>query len=306
MAGTVSTSRRTVSMLVAASFLTTGFAVVTAPSAAATALPITLHFRSTTGFGNVDAALVGGSFLSTEASPFTFPPAVWHSIPVIGSTVADGPFDAFWTWEPAGGYSFSDVSGQVVFSATSPANTLAGEGTWVVSIWQGDTEVYATPDATTYAASQRFTDISEFTIPVGPFSATGSTLTVKIDPWFAVDDGPNAIYYDSVDFPSRLELGGGNVADTEPPTAPTGLVVGNATAASLGLNWTAATDNVGVDHYKIYRTDADPENPYDDATFASIGTTVGTSYVDTGLVPETTYSYKVSALDAAGNEGPPS
>lgn len=49
--------------------------------------------------------------------------------------------------------------------------------------------------------------------------------------------------------------GPGNVGgvDTEPPSSPTGLTV-TRTASGNQLNWNAATDNVGVDHYKIYRS----------------------------------------------------
>jgi chitodextrinase len=77
--------------------------------------------------------------------------------------------------------------------------------------------------------------------------------------------------------------------DTQPPTAPTNLVASNVTANSLTLSWTAATDNVGVTSYKIYRDTA------------LLGTATTTSYNDTGLSANTAYSYVVVALDAAGN-----
>ena len=41
--------------------------------------------------------------------------------------------------------------------------------------------------------------------------------------------------------------------DTEPPTSPTGLTVTRTSAGNV-LTWNAATDNVGVDHYNIYRS----------------------------------------------------
>jgi hypothetical protein len=60
------------------------------------------------------------------------------------------------------------------------------------------------------------------------------------------------------------------------------------------VSWTASGDNVGVTGYKIFRNGV------------QIGVTATTACVDTGLAPNTTYSYAVSAYDAAGNESPQS
>jgi chitodextrinase len=77
--------------------------------------------------------------------------------------------------------------------------------------------------------------------------------------------------------------------DTTPPTAPTGLTATAATAAQIDLAWTAATDNVGVTGYRIFRNGV------------QVASTAGTTYSDKGLQPVTTYSYTVRAVDAAGN-----
>ncbi len=77
--------------------------------------------------------------------------------------------------------------------------------------------------------------------------------------------------------------------DTTPPSVPTGLTVSSATTSSVSLSWTASTDNVGVTGYKIYRAGV------------QVGTSTVTSYTDTGLTASNTYSYSVSAFDAAGN-----
>ena len=81
--------------------------------------------------------------------------------------------------------------------------------------------------------------------------------------------------------------------DTTAPKAPTGL---SATAGvdSVDLTWNAATDDVGVVSYKVYRDGQE------------IGTSTTTVFTDTGLTPLTTYSYKVVAVDAAGNISPKS
>ncbi|HWC57826.1 MAG TPA: Ig-like domain-containing protein [Candidatus Paceibacterota bacterium] len=77
-------------------------------------------------------------------------------------------------------------------------------------------------------------------------------------------------------------------ADTQAPSVPTALT-GTTTMNSATLSWTAATDNVGVTSYIIYRAGT------------KVGTSTTTTYTDSGLAPATTYSYTVAAADAAGN-----
>jgi chitodextrinase len=79
-------------------------------------------------------------------------------------------------------------------------------------------------------------------------------------------------------------------ADVSSPSAP-----GNLTAtggnSSVGLKWSAATDNVGVTGYRVYRAGAQ---------IASLAAST-LSYSDPGLTNGTSYSYTVKAVDAASN-----
>jgi chitodextrinase len=84
------------------------------------------------------------------------------------------------------------------------------------------------------------------------------------------------------------------VIDTTPPSAPTGLTVSSRTDRSVRLTWNAASDNVAVTGYVVFRGGT------------QVGTTTTTSYTDSGLAPSTAYSYTVRARDAAGNTSPPS
>jgi chitodextrinase len=79
------------------------------------------------------------------------------------------------------------------------------------------------------------------------------------------------------------------ISDTTAPSVPIGLVGSNQTATSLKISWNASTDNVAVTGYKVFRNGT------------QVGTSATTSYTDTGLTPSTSYSYTVSANDAAGN-----
>lgn len=82
---------------------------------------------------------------------------------------------------------------------------------------------------------------------------------------------------------------GGGTGDITAPTVPTGLTVGATTASSVSLSWTAATDNVAVTSYQVFRNGA------------IVGTAASPSFTDTGLAAVTAYTYTVRARDAAGN-----
>ncbi|HHC78292.1 MAG TPA: fibronectin type III domain-containing protein, partial [Flavobacteriia bacterium] len=83
--------------------------------------------------------------------------------------------------------------------------------------------------------------------------------------------------------------GGGGNQDTQAPTAPTNLAAGTITETSIVLTWNAATDNVGVTGYDIYKN-------------GTLLTGVSsTSYTVTGLTAATAYTFEVTAKDAAGN-----
>lgn len=82
-----------------------------------------------------------------------------------------------------------------------------------------------------------------------------------------------------------------SVNDTEAPTTPTGLSSSNVTTSSMDLSWNAATDNVGVTGYKIYTGGSNPVD-VDNVTSTTIS----------GLTQNTSYTFTVSAYDAASNE----
>lgn len=83
--------------------------------------------------------------------------------------------------------------------------------------------------------------------------------------------------------------------DTTPPAAPSDLRATAVDATSVDLAWSASGDEEGlVDHYRVYRDGA------------GVGTTTETAFTDAGLEPSTSYTYRVTAVDTAGNESEPS
>ncbi|MDO8521604.1 MAG: fibronectin type III domain-containing protein, partial [bacterium] len=81
------------------------------------------------------------------------------------------------------------------------------------------------------------------------------------------------------------------LADTTAPTTPAGLSATAVSSSQINLSWTASTDAVGVTGYKIYRNGGT----------TPLATVTTTSYSNTGLSADTSYSYTVKATDVAGN-----
>jgi YD repeat-containing protein len=77
--------------------------------------------------------------------------------------------------------------------------------------------------------------------------------------------------------------------DVSAPSVPTGLSGSAPSSGTINLSWNAATDNIAVTGYRIYRGGS------------HIGNSATTSYSDTGRTGSTTYSYQVAAHDAANN-----
>jgi hypothetical protein len=88
--------------------------------------------------------------------------------------------------------------------------------------------------------------------------------------------------------------------DSTPPSAP-GTLSATGGLGSSTLSWSAATDNVGLAKYDVYRSTTSGFTP---STANRIGQPTSLSYSDTGLAPGT-YYYRVAAEDAAGNIGAP-
>jgi len=77
--------------------------------------------------------------------------------------------------------------------------------------------------------------------------------------------------------------------DIEVPTTPSNLMVNSKTFSTVSLSWTKSTDNITISNYKILRDGI------------VVGETADTSYTDTELLPDTTYTYTVKAYDYNNN-----
>ena len=78
--------------------------------------------------------------------------------------------------------------------------------------------------------------------------------------------------------------------DDEAPTTPTNVSLSNFTTSSIGVSWTASTDNIAVTKYEVY-VDGNLN-----------GNSANTNYTISGLNSNTTYAVTVLAKDIANNK----
>ncbi|MET8724254.1 chitinase [Streptomyces misionensis] len=142
---------------------------------------------------------------------------------------------------------------------------VTGTGTTDVSTW--------TPDTTTWKQlSTSFTT-----------GASTTSVTVYTHGWY----GQAAYYADDVSLfgPDGGGTGGGTTPPPTVPAAPTGLAVSAKTSSSATLTWSTSSGATG---YNVYENGA------------KVASTTGTSTTVTGLSPATSYSFQVTATNAAG------
>jgi chitodextrinase len=200
-----------------------------------------------------------------------------------------------WNFVPEAGKTFTDSGSTACHGATSdttpptaPANltATAASPTQVSLSWDAST------DNVGVAGYKVYRD--------GAFLASTSTTSYSDS---AVQGGTTHSYtvyaYDAagnISPPSNTATVT-TPTDTQPPTTPTGLAGTAVSAGQVNLTWNAASDNVGVAGYTVYRNGS------------PIATTSGantTSYSDTSVASGTTYTYTVDAFDGTGNHSPPS
>ncbi|MYS22819.1 Fibronectin type III domain-containing protein [Streptomyces sp. DvalAA-14] len=171
-----------------------------------------------------------------------------------------------------GGYTVTNKSIHTVSSWTIAFTLPAGEA--VTSSWNG---------TVTHSGTQYTITSPSWETPLAPgdsapvvgldFSYSGSVVQPA---GCLINNGPCA----------------GVPADTVAPSAPSGLAVRATGPGSVTLGWNASTDNVGVVGYQVY------EGSSVIATTSGTGTTATV----TGLLPGSSHSFSVTALDDSNNQ----
>jgi fibronectin type 3 domain-containing protein len=134
----------------------------------------------------------------------------------------------------------------------------------------------------------------------GSSVATGGANTAVDLLWNSatVADGNHTLELQATDSSGNVGSSGPISVDVEnldstPPSQITDLAAHLVNGNQASLSWTAATDNLAVTGYTVF---------LDGSPIKTLGANT-TSYVDTGLVDNSSYDYTVEATDAAGNFG---
>lgn len=214
--------------------------------------------------------------------------------------------DPLWPWPMEG--RIQDELGISLTYETDPVTGKTG-GLWktLEGVYEPDTEVPSTP------TNLQATAISESQIDLSWTAATdnrgisgyniyrnGSFLTSTTNTAYSNTGLSSNTYYtyrvsavDASNNESNQSTSASATTltpDTTAPSIPTDLAATVVSPWQTNLSWTVATDNRGVTGYNIYRNGI------------YLDTSADTSFTDTGLTPNTSYTYTVSALDAANNE----
>jgi len=136
-----------------------------------------------------------------------------------------------------------------------------------------------------------YPDLDQHSIQSQPVFSNGSGSLTAITDFTLTSNSPGTgAASDGTDMGADVALIGIQTGpDSTPPTTPKNLAATIFSAGSVALAWNASNDVFGVTGYRVLR----------DGT--QVGTTIEPSFSESGLIVGTTYSYTVTAFDAAGN-----
>ncbi len=215
---------------------------------------------------------------------------------VNGGSTANGEAVQIWTCHGGGNQKWRTTFAQGDTTPPSvPTNPRVSNLTCstVTFAWKAATDNVGVTAYDVYHDGQQMTSVSASTMSTSLSVVAGATWGLYVNARDAAGNVSQASTTVTITPPACQ-------SDTQAPTAPTGLTA-SASGTTVTLRWTAATDNVGVRSYDVHR----------DGT--KVGTVSGTAavppattFTDSGLAASRSYTYAVTARDAAGNTSPQS
>ncbi len=178
----------------------------------------------------------------------------------------------------------SNVASSDVTPPTAPVLTASGISSTTVNLsWTAATDNVGVTSYDIFQGSTLIKNTTAKTYAVtGLLANSNYSFTVK-----AKDAAGNSSVASNAALVKTLS---NNVVTTDvtPPTPPT-LTASGVSVNSVNLSWTAATDNIGVTSYDIFKGNMLIKN------------TTARTYAVTGLLANSNYPFTVKAKDAAGN-----
>ena len=190
------------------------------------------------------------------------------------------------------GFGVKSANSADILPPTQPSLVVATQlsGTSIKVTWGESTDASGVRDYTVSTGN-----VKQTVLVAAPREATFTGLTPGQTYTFSVSATDNAgnvglpLTSNAVSLPI--------LPDTTAPAVPTGLAATAISSTQINLAWVASNDPTvagaitsGITGYKVYRNGT------------LLATVSGTSQSDTGLTASTQYSYRVSAVDVAGNE----
>lgn len=151
-----------------------------------------------------------------------------------------------------------------------------------------------------YVSSQG--NSSNITVIDGPSNQVLGAIPVESSPnELAINPNTNRIYV--ANYQSNTVSVIDATIPTTTPQPPTNLSATTISSSQINLSWTAPSNNAGaaIIGYEIERS---VDNGSTWSTLQSNTGSTGTTYSDTGLSPDTTYTYRVSAINSVGTGNP--
>ena len=174
-------------------------------------------------------------------------------------------------------------------------------------VWTGNQSSWK---IVSYVASSPVTSVSNLNLlpffedAISRGSLESSWWLIDVEFGFEVWTGGQGLGVSSFSVSAAAGSNSNGAPCTITPSAPSGLRGTTASSSVINLSWNAdaAPANCAIAGYNIYRG---ATNGFTPSSSNRVATNVtATSYSDSGLLPSTTYYYKIEAVDAAGASAP--
>ncbi len=177
---------------------------------------------------------------------------------------------------------YANNSNAIGFDVRTVPDVLWGETTTSYATKPEIGGIVASSGPTT-TATWKEVDVTELVTGNGPLSLAMTSTSNANSAFASRESGANA--------PQLVVTTQVPPPDNVAPSAPALTNAVAPTPQRVDLSWDAASDDVGVDGYTIYR---------DGSAIATVGPSA-VSYSDTSVSPASSYSYELDAFDVAGN-----